>query len=197
MDTFTHSIYLKVADFLYKGFPPGSIAVYRDQSMPADLVERMLKNLTTGHFTGKVHTIGVQVDSISDSLSFAGESELWVSDCALIAVSPDRVAASIRNAKIHGAGTFFVIGPNSGNAASCLPERTEDHKSLILGPDWQGMVLPKHHLALHGSSRRIISGSTGLLCQSAHCFHQAASTSHRIVACLKFLLKERKNMEEA
>ena len=167
-----------MTDFLYKGFPPAAISVYRDPDMPAETAGNMLKNLRSGRYAGLVHEITVQSDPLTGSLSFTSENDSWQSDAALVASSPDHVGACVRDAVAHGADTVFVASPTMPARHLMGLAAKPENPLLILGPDWQGIAAPGLHLALHTSARKIKNGNVGVLCQSAHCFHQAASAGH-------------------
>lgn len=159
-------------------FPPASVAIYSDGAGPHKAADLLQENLRSGFFPGEILPVDWRAAKPAPGRTRADALPGKRIGLAVIATGAEELFSALRDAERHGAKTIALAGsvlPSSAAAPSKRIRRYCEAKGLLLlGPDFQGIALPRLHLGATLLEQRLQPGRTGLLAQSAAFFHEAA-----------------------
>ncbi len=174
---------------------PASVAVVGATDRPGSYAAEALHNLETIGFTGPVWGVNPRRSEVLGRECVPTVSDLPVAvDALVVAIPAAGVPAAIDQAGARGCGGAVVFSAGFGEVASGLDQHRElvaaaaRHGLPVCGPNCNGIVSPRHGVALWGDALSAPeSGAVALVSQSGNVAVNALATRrglrfHTVVA---------------
>jgi acetyl-CoA synthetase (ADP-forming) len=157
---------------------PRSVAVLGASESKAKFGGRIMSFLVQHGFTGELYPINLTRTEVLGRKAYASIRAVPAPpDVAILAVPPNALVPSVREAADAGVGCCVIIttgfaeaGPDGVARQAELVEISARTGTRIVGPNCMGLIVPHHHLALCSSvvldTDRLRDGPVSLVSQS-------------------------------
>ena len=157
---------------------PRSVAVLGASDSKAKFGGRIMNSLVHHGFAGEIYPINLHRSEVLGRKAYASIGAAPAPpDVAILAVPPDALVPSVREAAEAGVGCCVIIttgfaeaGPEGVARQTELVDVAARTGTRIIGPNCMGLIVPHHHLALCSSvvldTDRLCDGTVSLVSQS-------------------------------
>ena len=146
---------------------PQSIAVVGASRRDNAVGSRILRNIMSGGFTGRIYPVNPNADVVAGLLCVRAIADLPPGvDVAIIAVPAGAVPDAAEQCGLRGVRSLVVVASGIGEAGPALLAICRKHGMRLVGPNCFGIAIPRIGLDATFGRDRPLGGIAGLVVQS-------------------------------